>query len=238
MLKKSFAFSSALLICLFLQQLMAQSPVINRTPEEQRELFGYCDKQVFVSTFNISSDIADKIGEIDFWATKQQMSIDSNTNEVYATKGELQEEVNKRYKGLRLSDDQIKSIAAYKQNNLQNGTPCPAILLSYNPAYDTLTQVRAFQLLKPKYRKLLMDKFVINGRQADLLFETEFWKQKESLVIAAIPASDFNRIRRTVSMNNQRDSRYKAAGLTDDQTNLAIQFFRENQLYAELIVNK
>ena len=70
----------------------------------------------------------------------------------------------------------------------------------------------------------------INGRQADQLFETEVWKQKESWTISAIPAADFNRVKRTVSMYNEREHRYKAIGLSDDQIVIAIQFFDEHQI--------
>jgi hypothetical protein len=64
-----------------------------------------------------------------------------------------------------------------------------------------------------------------------MLFETEVWKQKEALDIAAIPETDFNRIRRTVAMYKQRESRYRAIGMNDAQIETVIQFFKEHQLY-------
>ncbi len=210
----------------------------NRTPEEQRELFGYCDKQAIMKQFGIAEDIANKIGDIDLWATKELISVENNTSEVYATKTELDKEVIKRYKALKLSDQQLKSLAEFKKNRDEHPTPCEAITLSYNKAYDTLSLARALQLMKTKYRKSLIDKLGINGRQADMIFETEFYKQKEALSIAAIPETDFNRIRKTVAMYQVRENRHKASGLTEDQLAMAINFFKENQLYPEQVVNK
>ena len=226
-----FTFLSFVLVA---QMGMAQ----NRTPEEQRELFGYCDKQALMKQFNIAEDIANKIGDIDLWATKELISVENNTNEVFATKGELDKEVIKRYKALKLSDQQLKSLAEFKKNRDEHPTPCEAITLNYNKAYDTLSLARALQQMKTKYRKSLMDKLAINGRQADMIFETEFYKQKEALVISAIPETDFNRIRKTVAMYQVRENRHKASGLTEDQLVMAINFFKENQLYPEQVVNK
>ncbi|HQR93558.1 MAG: hypothetical protein B7Y15_11180 [Bacteroidetes bacterium 24-39-8] len=210
----------------------------NRTPEEQRELFGYCDKLAIMKQFGIAEDIANKIGDIDLWATKELISVENNTNEVYATKGELNTEVIKRYKALKLSDQQLKSLADFKKNRDEHPTPCEAITLTYNKAYDTLSLARALQLMKPKYRKSLMDKLGINGRQADMIFETEYYKQKEALSISAMPETDFNKIRKTVAMYQVRENRHKASGLTEDQITMAISFFKENQLYPEQVVNK
>ncbi len=226
--------ASILFLTIWVNGALAQ----NRTPEEQRELFGYCDKQAIMKQFGISEDIANKIGDIDLWATKELISIENNTNEVYATKGELNAEVIKRYKALKLSDQQLKSLAEFKKNRDEHPTPCEAITLSYNKAYDTLSLARALQLMKTKYRKSLIDKLGINGRQADMIFETEFYKQKEALSISAMPETDFNRIRKTVAMYQVRENRHKASGLTDDQLTLAIAFFKENQLYPEQVVNK
>jgi hypothetical protein len=83
---------------------------------------------------------------------------------------------------------------------------------------------------KKKYRKPLMDQLVVNGRQADMLIEAEAWKLKESLVIEAIPANNFNRIRKTVILNNELDRKYKQIDLTDQQKNGALTFFSKNQL--------
>jgi hypothetical protein len=210
----------------------------NRTPEEQRELFGYCDKQAIMKQFNIAEEIANKIGDIDLWATKELISVDNNTNEVFATKGELDKEVIKRYKALKLSDPQLKSLAEFKRNRDEHPTPCEVITLIYNKAYDTITLARGLQLMKIKYRKTLIDKLGINGRQADMIFETEFYKQKEALSISVIPETDFNRIRKTVLMYQVRENRHKAAGLTDDQITASNLFFSQNQLYPEQLLNK
>jgi hypothetical protein len=75
-----------------------------------------------------------------------------------------------------------------------------------------------------------MDQLVVNGRQADMLIEAEAWKQKESLIISAIPENDFNRIRKTVIMNNELERKYKQVDLTDQQKNNAILFFSKNLL--------
>lgn len=234
-MKKVFQICSSIFVFALVAQMgMAQ----NRTPEEQRELFGYCDKQALMKQFNIAEDVANKIGDIDLWATKELISVENNTNEVFATKGELDKEVIKRYKALKLSDQQLKSLAEFKKNRDEHPTPCEAITLNYNKAYDTLSLARALQLMKTKYRKSLMDKLVINGRQADMIFETEFYKQKEALVISAIPETDFNRIRKTVAMYQVRENRHKASGLTEEQLVMAINFFKENQLYPEQVVNK
>jgi hypothetical protein len=234
-MKKVYQICSCFLVFILVAHMgMAQ----NRTPEEQRELFGYCDKQALMKQFNIAEDVANKIGDIDLWATKELISVENNTNEVFATKGELDKEVIKRYKALKLSDQQLKSLAEFKKNRDEHPTPCEAITLSYNKAYDTLSLARALQLMKTKYRKSLIDKLGINGRQADMIFETEFYKQKEALTISAMPESDFNRIRKTVAMYQVRENRHKASGLTEDQLVMAINFFKENQLYPEQVVNK
>lgn len=214
------------LSCFITGSILAQD-AIKRTPEELRELFTFCDKPELIKQFKISPETADKIAEVDLWARQQQITIDANTNERFATAGELQQEVVKRYKAF-LSADQAKAIGEYKR-----ASSCPAIELTANRAYDTLAGPRALQLFKTPWRKLLIEKLgeTGNGRQADMLFETEVWKQKEALTISAIPEADFNRIRRTVAMYKQRDSRYKAIGLTDQQIDTVIQFFKEHQLY-------
>jgi hypothetical protein len=234
-MKKVYQICSCFLVFILIAHMgMAQ----NRTPEEQRELFGYCDKQALMKQFNIAEDVANKIGDIDLWATKELISVENNTNEVFATKGELDKEVVKRYKALKLSDQQLKSLAEFKKNRDEHPTPCEAITLTYNKAYDTLSLARALQLMKTKYRKSLIDKLGINGRQADMIFETEFYKQKEALTISAMPETDFNKIRKTVAMYQVRENRHKASGLTEDQLVMAINFFKENQLYPEQVVNK
>lgn len=203
---------------------------ISRTPEEQRELFNFCDKPELVKRYKLSESLADKVGDLQLWATKQQLSIAANTNEQFATNGELEQELAKRYKALGLSAEQAKGVLDFKHEKESGSAPCAAIELRFNHAFDTLTVPRALALYKAPYRKMLIDKLNINGRQADMLFETEVWKQKESLSIAAIPESDFNRIRRTVSMYKERDSRYRAIGLNDAQIDEAVAFFREHQV--------
>lgn len=227
------------LICLLLSslnaKLLAQETAIKRTPEELKELFGYCEKADLVKQLKFSSDMADKIGEVDYWARVQQISIDANTNETYATRSELQEDVIKKYKNLRMSDSELRSLLDFKKAREGQAQPCAAIALNYNPAFDTLAPPRALQLYKIRYRKQLIDKLGINGRQADMLFEAEVWKQKESLTIAAIPVTDFNRIRKTVAMYAERNKKYFAIGLSAEQIDAAVQFFVQNQVYAETI---
>ena len=218
-----------LFACSFTGNVFAQENQPTRTPEELKELFGFCDKTDLMTKFKLSAEQADKVGEIDYWARIQQKSIDANTNEVYATAGELQQEVTKRYKAF-LSPEQVKSVTDYKRAKATSPEPCEIIVLRFNHMFDTLTPQRALLLYKTPWRKQLIDKLGINGRQADMLFEAEVWKQKESLTISVIPETDFNRIRRTVSMNKERDNKYKAIGLTEDQSMMAIQFFKEHQL--------
>lgn len=210
--------------------LHAQQQPVKRSSEELRELFGYCEKPELVQLVKISAEQADKIGDIDQWARQQQASIDANTNEVFATKGELMQEVNKKYKALGLSADQIKAIGEYRKKQEDNPAPCALISLQPEPAYDTLTQQRAVQLYKTKYRKQLIDKLGINGRQADFLIETEIWQQKETRTIASIPETDFNRIRKTVAMHTERKKRIKAIVETDNLTDAAYAFFDQHRL--------
>lgn len=139
------------------------------------------------------------------------------------------QEVAKKYKAF-LSADQVKTVMDLKKAAANSPSPCAAITLEYNNIFDTLSPQRALLLYKTPNRKALIDKLGINGRQADMLFETEVWKQIESVTISKIPVTDFNRIRRTVAMYKQRESRYKAIGLTDDQIETTIQFFKEHQL--------
>jgi hypothetical protein len=209
--------------------LPAQDNII-RTPEEQRELFNFCDKPELMKRAKVNAAQADKIGDLYLWATQQQLSITANTNEQFVTTGELEQELAKKYKGLGLAPEQVKAAMDLRDERRSNAAACAVITLKSNPIFDTLAGPRALQLYKTAYRKTLIDKLGINGRQADMLFETEVWKQKTSITIAAIPVTDFNRIRRTVSMHNERDSKYKAIGLSDAQMTDAIIFFEEHQL--------
>lgn len=222
---------AAILLAGYMNTDAQDAPV--RTPEEQRQLFNYCDKPELIKKYKISAEAADKIGDLNLWATQQQKAIDANTNETFATAGELEQELTKKYKALKLSDEQAKGAVELRRERVNNSASCPIITLTYNNAYDTLTPQRALQLFKTKWRKMLIDKLGPNGngRQADMLFETEVWKQKESLAIAKIPVSDFNRVQRTVSMHRERENKYKAIGLTEDQIDPIIQFFNEHQLY-------
>ena len=215
--------------CIFTNHLSAQDISITRTPEELKELFGFCEKADLLKKLKFTPEQADKVGDVDYWARLQQKSIDANTNEVFATANEVQQEVTKKYKAF-LSSDQVKALTDFKRERAGNPEPCAVITLTYNHIFDTLSLQRALLLYKTPNRKPLIDKLGINGRQADMLFETEVWKQKEALTIAAIPESDFNRIRRTVAMFKEREHRYKAIGLSDDQIEAAIQFFKEHAL--------
>lgn len=215
--------------------VIAQEATIKRTSEELKELFGYCEKADLVKQLKFSPDMADKIGEVDYWARLQQISIDANTNETYATRGELQQDVVKRYRALRMSESELKALLDFKKAREGQAQPCAAIALSYNPSFDTLAVPRALQLYKAKYRKQLIDQLGINGRQADMLMEAEVWKQKECLSINAIPLADFNRIRKTVAMYAEREKKYVAIGLNPEQIEKAVQFFIQNQVYAEQI---
>ena len=215
--------------CFFANHLSAQDISVTLTPEELKELFGFCEKADLLKKLKFTPEQADKVGEVDYWARLQQKSIDANTNEVFATANEVQQEVTKKYKAF-LSGDQVKALTDFKRERAGNPEPCAVITLAYYHIFDTLSLQRALVLYKTPNRKLLIDKLGINGRQADMLFETEVWKQKEALTIAAIPESDFNRIRRTVALYKEREHRYKAIGLSDDQIEAAIQFFKEHAL--------
>jgi hypothetical protein len=157
------------------------------------------------------------------------MKIEANTNDTFATASEIDASALKKLSSLSLSSSLLKELA----NQLKLGQyskGCPLTTLIVNRAYDTLTKEQFVLAYKKKYRKPIMDQLVVNGRQADMLIEAEAWKQKESLIIAAIPETDFNRIRKTVIMNNELERKYKQIDLTDQQKNGAIAFFEKNQL--------
>ena len=222
------AATACLLLAFGANCLQAQEP--KWTPEEQKELFGYCEKPELIKQLKISPETADKIGEIDHWALLQKISVEANTNEAYATPNEVEEEVIKKYKALRLSADQLKTLTDRRQNNLATPKPCAVTTLTLNHQFDTMPAPRALQLYKTQYRKTLIDKIGINGRQADMLLETEVWKQKESLAIGAMHENDFNRVRKTVAMYGQRDKRLRDAGMTDEQLPLINEFFQNNSV--------
>lgn len=197
--------------------------------EEQRELYGYCQKPALMQQFNISAETADKIGNIQYWASIQKLKIETNTNDTFATASEIDEAALKKLGGLSLSGGLIKELAnQLKANSYAKG--CPITTLTINHAYDTLTKEQFVLAYKKKYRKPLMDQLVVNGRQADMLIEAESWKLKESLLIDVIPENNFNRIRKTVILNNELDRKYKQIDLTDQQKIGAINFFSKNQL--------
>ena len=229
LLKQIAKLGCMLFIC-STSYLQAQDVTPKWTPEEEKELFGYCDKPDLIKQLKFSPEMADKVGEIDFWARVQQISITANTNEVYATFGELDKEVIKRYKAIKLSDDQLKGLLDFNKDRIKNSKSCAIITLTPNHIFDTLTQPKAIQLYKTKIRKPLIDKTAINGRQADMLFEIELWKQREALTIALLPHSDFNRIRKTVAMYEERARRFRVVGLAGDQLEMAVEFFEQHPL--------
>jgi hypothetical protein len=197
--------------------------------EEQRELYGYCQKPGLMQQFNVSAETADKIGNIQYWASIQKMKIEANTNDTFATASEVDAAALKKLSSLSLSSSLLKELA----NQLKLGEyskGCALTTLFVNHAYDTLTKEQFVLAYKKKFRKPIMDQLVVNGRQADMLIEAEAWKQKESLIISAIPENDFNRIRKTVIMNNELERKYKQVDLTDQQKNNAILFFSKNLL--------
>ena len=95
---------------------------------------------------------------------------------------------------------------------------------------ETFDMAISISKSKTKYRKKLIDQLGINGRQADMIIDAEAWKQKESLLIAQIPVTDFNRIRKTVLLNNEYARKIIMADITETQKEQAIQFFIQNQL--------
>ncbi len=208
---------------------ISQTNQINWTIEEQRELFGYCQKPALMQQFNISAEAADKIGNIQYWASIQKNKIETNTNDTFATASEIDEAALKKLSNLSLSGGLMKELGSQlKANSYAKG--CPITTLNVNHAYDTLTKEQFILAYKKKYRKPLMDQLVVNGRQADMLIEAESWELKESLTISAIPEKDFNRIRKTFIMYNELERKYKQIDLTDQQKAGAIAFFQKNQL--------
>ncbi len=230
--QKSFIqiFIAIFLLCMQSQIVsFSQENRAKWNAEEQRELYGYCQKPALMQQFNITAETADKIGNIQYWASLQKIKIENNTNDTFATAKEIDEAAIKKLGSLSLSSGLIKELAnQLTANSYAKG--CPITTLNVNHAYDTLTKEQFVLAYKKKYRKPLMDQLVVNGRQADMLIEAEAWKLKESLVIDAIPENNFNRIRKTVILNNELDRKYKQIDLTDQQKNGALTFFSKNQL--------
>ncbi|WP_026750769.1 hypothetical protein [Sediminibacterium sp. C3] len=195
------------------------------TPEEQLELFGYCEKQFLMKELGISEETANKVGQINYWATLQKLKIEANTNDTFATVNEVNQEVLKKYKAISITGDKAKSIL-----NRAYASGCAITQLSPNNAYDTLSKAQLVSSYKTKYRKKLIDQLGINGRQADMIIDAEAWKQKESLLVAQIPITDFNRIRKTVILNNEYARKIVLADISESQKEQAIQFFIQNQL--------
>ena len=220
-------FLSVLLFCSLPHFSIAQDRITVWTPEEQRELFNYCEKQALIEQQHVAYDKVDAIGQIQYWAILQKQKIQDNSNDTFSTAKEVDESVIKKYKALGLSGDQLK----YLSNKLTTGevyAPCALITLSYNPAYDTIGKPQMLQLFKTKYRKQLVDKIPVNGRQADQLIDAEIWRQKESQTISQISINDFNRIRKTVEMNRMLERKYKLMDITDQQKEASIAFFKQN----------
>jgi hypothetical protein len=225
----------AFFICLFFSCALVETATAQEkqpawNPGELRELFNYCEKPDLMKQLNLSEQEADKVGDIDYWGRLQYLKIDANTNDTFATKNEVQEEMIKRYKNIHLSNDQVKALLSFKENRETHPASCPLIVLNYNKTFQPLTPQQATLQLQTKYRKQLVDKLGINGRQANMLCEAEVWRQKEAISIATIPENNFERVRKTVTLNEEAGKRFKALGLSDDQVNTALQFFTENSL--------
>jgi hypothetical protein len=224
-------YNTVLLSCLLLsltQSAMAQDKTSNWSPEEQKELFGYCEKRLLINDLKIPEDKADKIGELNYWATLQKIKVQENTNDTFATANEVDAELMKKYKALSLSGDQLKTLIDRRKSNT-NAESCPLVTLNFNPIYDTAQKAQLLLSFKAKYRKDLITKVGVNGRQADQLIDAEVWKQKEACSISKIPGTDFNRIRKTVEMYNMMERKYKLVDMTDQQKAGAIEFFKQVQ---------
>lgn len=235
-MKKQFLVSKVILACCITILITCFTSIVTKaqgnsmgwTPEQQKELFGYCDKPILINQLKISEDNAEKIGQINYWATLQKIKIQENTNDTFATVKEVEEAVFKKYKSLSLSNEQLKALLD-KQAHADNTEPCPLISLKYHPGYDSIAKPQMIQLFKTRYRKQMVDKIPINGRQADQLIDAAVWKEKEALAISKLPATDFNRIRKTVEMNNMMERKYKLMDITDQQKESAIVFLNQIQ---------
>ena len=229
MKKNKFLYLVAIVLLISLQQTgYCQEKTSKWTPEEQKELFGYCEKRVLMNEFQIPEEKADKIGQLNYWATLQKIKVTENTNDTFATANEVEAELMKKYKSLSLSNDQLKNLIDRRKSNA-NAETCPLVSLSFNPIYDTAQKAQLLLNFKAKYRKDLITKVGVNGRQADQLLDAEVWKQKEACTISKIPATDFNRIRKTVEMYNMLERKYKLVDMTDAQKAGAIEFLKQVQ---------
>lgn len=195
------------------------------TPEQQLELFGYCEKPALIKQLKISEAIADRIGQIHHWARLTKIKIEANASDTFATAGEVEEEVVKKYKALSLSGDQVKALVERRKKSLSD--PCEVITLVVNRIYDTIAKPQLQLQFRNKFRRTLMDKLEVNGKQADMLIEAEVWKQKEALEIAKIPETDFERIRKTVGLYKELERKYGFIGITELQKEGAKSIFKQ-----------
>jgi hypothetical protein len=195
------------------------------TPEQQVELFGYCEKPALIKQLKISEAIADRIGQIHHWARLTKIKIEANASDTFATAGEVEEEVVKKYKALSLSGDQVKALVERRKKSLTE--PCEVITLVVNRNYDTIAKPQLQLQFRNKFRRTLMDKLEVNGKQADMLIEAEVWKQKEALEIAKIPETDFERIRKTVGLYKELERKYGFIGITEQQKEGAKAIFKQ-----------
>ncbi len=195
------------------------------TPEQQVELFGYCEKPALIKQLKISEAVADRIGQIHHWARLTKIKIEANASDTFATAGEVEEEVVKKYKALSLSGDQVKALVERRKKSLSE--PCEVITLVVNRNYDTIAKPQLQLQFRNKFRRTLMDKLEVNGKQADMLIEAEVWKQKEALEIAKIPETDFERIRKTVGLYKELERKYGFIGITDQQKEGAKAIFKQ-----------
>lgn len=195
------------------------------TPEQQVELFGYCEKPALIKQLKISEAIADRIGQIHHWARLTKIKIEANASDTFATAGEVEEEVVKKYKSLSLSGDQVKALVERRKKSLSE--PCEVITLVVNRNYDTIAKPQLQLQFRNKFRRTLMDKLEVNGKQADMLIEAEVWKQKEALEIAKIPETDFERIRKTVGLYKELERKYGFIGITEQQKEGAKAIFKQ-----------
>ena len=228
MTKIFFTFLLTISMMGLTQPTQAQDKPSNLTPEEQKELFGYCEKRTLINELKIPEDKADKIGQLNYWATLQKIKVQENTNDTFATANEVEAELMKKYRALALSNDQLKTLVDRRKSNASSET-CPLVTLTSNPIYDTAQKVQMLLSFKAKYRKDLISKVGVNGRQADQLLDAEVWKQKEACSISKIPTTDFNRIRKTVEMYNMMERKYKLVDMTDQQKAAAIEFLKQVQ---------
>jgi hypothetical protein len=216
---------SYILIFLFSSIIsFSQNAVIEWSPEQQAELFGYCEKPFLIKQLKISEANADKIGQINNWARLTKIKIQANASDTFATDGEVEEAVIKKYKALGLSGDQLKTLTERRKQSLTE--PCALITVTANKTYDTIAKPQLQLLFRNKFRRTLMDKLEVNGKQADMLIEAEVWKQKEVLEIVKIPETNFERIRKAVAMYNELERKYGFIGITEQQKEGAKAIFK------------